>query len=102
MGQLAQRLEGLGQKREGKRPFFPLILFIVGIIGLLLLAQAVRTTHSFSETWNLGLRDVLNEFKRWVVVNRNDHWLFVFFFEPLSAVIDFGLRRVQDLLLWLP
>lgn len=102
MGQLAQRLDGLGQRRGGKRPFLPLILLIIGIVGLLLLAQAVAQTQSFSESWNVGLRDVLNEFKRWVVVNRNDHWLFVFFFEPLSAVIDFGLRRVEDLLLWLP
>lgn len=102
MAQLAQRMAGVGRSRGEKRPFLPLILFVGGVIGLLLLAQAVSQADNFAETWNLGLREVLNGFKQWVVVNRNDHWLFVFFFEPLSAVIDFGLRRVEDVLLWLP
>lgn len=77
-------------------------LFAAGVIVLLLISRWVGQLDTFPETWNLGLRGVLNEFKRWVVVNGNDHWLFVFFFDPLSAVIDFLLRRVEDFLLWLP
>ena len=77
-------------------------LFVAGVVVLLLVSRSVSQLNTFPEAWNAGLRDVLNAFKRWVVVNRNDHWLFVFFFEPLSAVIDFLLRRIEDFLLWLP
>jgi glycine betaine/proline transport system permease protein len=71
-------------------------------ILLFLVARLLTELDAFPESWNLGLRNGLNEFKRWVVVNRNDHWLFIFFFEPLSDVIDFTLRRAEALLLWLP
>lgn len=77
-------------------------LFAAGVVVLLLISHWISQLNIFPDTWNLGLRDMLNEFKRWVVVNGNDHWLFVFFFDPLSAVIDFLLRRVEDFLLWLP
>ncbi len=77
-------------------------LFAAGVVVLLLISQWVSQFNTFPETWNLGLRGVLNEFKRWVVVNGNSHWLFIYFFDPLSAVIDFLLRRVEDFLLWLP
>ncbi|MEZ4867875.1 MAG: ABC transporter permease subunit [Caldilineaceae bacterium] len=79
----------------------PLALW-VGLLLLFVVAQFVPQLHSFPETWNLGLRAPLNEFKRWVVVNRTTHWLFLYGFEPLSAVIDFVLRRAENLLLWLP
>lgn len=77
-------------------------LFSGGIVILLLLSQKLIALDIFPENWNIGLHDLLNEFKRWVVVNRNSHWMFVFFFEPLSSVIDFTLRRIEDFLLWLP
>jgi len=77
-------------------------VFIAGTLLLFLLAQVIPTLDIFPETWNLGLRDLLNTFKKWVVVNRNTHWMFLFFFEPLSDGIDFGLRRAEDLLLWIP
>ncbi|MEM7028520.1 MAG: ABC transporter permease subunit [Chloroflexota bacterium] len=82
---------------------FQAAIYFVVLVGVFaLLADLVTALDVFPETWNIGLRDPLNEFKRWVVVNRNSHWLFVFFFEPLSATIDFILRRVEDVLLWLP
>lgn len=84
------------------RQILPWGLFVIGVIVLLWISQLVNQLDTFPESWHIGLRDVLNEFKRWVVVNRNTHWLFVFFFEPLSGVIDFCLRRIEDFLLWLP
>ncbi|MEJ2747882.1 MAG: ABC transporter permease subunit [Anaerolineae bacterium] len=77
-------------------------LFAAGVAMLLLISHWISQLNIFPDTWNFGLRDVLNEFKRWVVVNGNSHWLFIYFFDPLSAVIDFLLRRVEDFLLWLP
>lgn len=75
----------------------------VGLIALLfLLTPLVTSLNGFPESWNVGLREPLNELKRWVVVNRNSHWIFLFFFKPLSSTIDFVLRRAEALLLWLP
>ncbi len=78
------------------------VLLVVGVLLLVLVARFVAELDGFPDSWNLGLRDPLNSFKRWVVVNRNSHPIFLFFFEPLSAAIDFGLRRVEGFLLWLP
>ena len=78
------------------------IYFIVGLALIYLISQQFEVLKVFSEDWNIGLRNSLNEFKRWVVINRNTHWIFTYFFEPFSAVIDFSLRRVENFLLWLP
>lgn len=81
-------------------------LWVVGgglaLVLVFFVARLLTELDAFPESWNLGLREGLNDFKRWVVVNRNDYWLFVFFFEPLSGAIDFVLRRAEDLLLGLP
>jgi len=80
-----------------------LLALIFGIIYLLFaLAQVASDLDSFSDSWNIGLHEELNELKRWVVVNRNSHFIFTFFFEPLSSFIDFLLRRIEDLLLFVP
>jgi glycine betaine/proline transport system permease protein len=70
------------------------------IIAVLVFAAA--QVGAFPETWNIGLREPLDEFKRWMVANRRTHPMFLYFFEPLSAAIDWGLRRVENFLLWLP
>lgn len=76
------------------------LLPVLLLIAVLLLAAL--EFGRFPEAWNVGLRDPLNEAKRWIVVNRKTHWLFAFIFEPFTAVLDFLIRRVEDLLLWLP
>ena len=76
---------------------------VVSLLLLLLLGAAViPELDLFPESWNIGLREPFNEFKRWVVINRTTHWMFVFFFEPLSNALDFIIRLVENFLLWLP
>ncbi len=77
-------------------------LFALGALIVWLLSLWIDALAVFPESWHIGLREPLNEAKRWVVVNRNSHWLFLYFFTPLSGGIDFFLRRVEDFLLWLP
>lgn len=91
-------------QKESKDRSFLILAVIIGIIiiALYLISRSIPQLNGFAESWNLGLHEELNELKRWVVVNRNSHWLFVYFFEPLSSGIDFFLRRVEDFLLWLP
>ncbi len=98
-------LSSPGRVQQGRngRTIFVWTAIVGGILlALLLLSRAVSELDIFSESWNIGLHEELNELKRWVVVNRNSHWLFIYFFEPLSSFIDFFLRRVEDFLLWVP
>ena len=101
MGQMASSLP-VPRRLDRYRNVIPWLLFVSGIVALLILQRQVTALHTFPESWNLGLSGYLNTFKRWIVVHRNTHWMFVYFFEPLSAVIDFCLRRIEDFLLWLP
>ena len=78
------------------------VILAAVVVGLFLFSRTVSELNTFPADWNLGLRELLNTFKRWVVVNRNTHFMFLFFFEPLSDVIDFCMRRVEDFLLWVP
>lgn len=76
---------------------------VVTLVGLLLLAALLPAElRNFPETWNLRLRDPIDAFQNWVIGNRNTHPMFAFFFDPLSDVIDFGLRQMENFLLALP
>jgi glycine betaine/proline transport system permease protein len=79
-----------------------LALFALGALIVWLLSLRFDALAVFPESWRIELREPLNEAKRWVVLNRSSHWLFLYFFTPLSGGIDFFLRRVEDFLLWLP
>ncbi len=72
------------------------------VLTLAFLIFAAAQVGAFPEAWNMGLRAPLDQFKWWVVANRQTHPIFLYFFEPLSASIDWGLRRVENFLLWLP
>ena len=74
----------------------------VAILALIAAVLAAAQVGTFPESWNIGLRGPLDEFKRWIVGNRQTHPMFLYFFEPLSDAIDWGLRRVEGFLLWLP
>lgn len=78
-------------------------LALAGLLLLYLLLRALPGDFgSFPDAWNLHLRDPIDAFRYWVIGNRNTHWLFAWFFDPLSAGIDWSIRRIEDLLLGLP
>lgn len=86
-----------------KRKFPTLLAIFIGLLALcFIIASMIPQLDVFPESWNIGLRDPFNTFKRWVVVNRTTHWLFLFIFEPFSAILDFIIRLIEDTLLWLP
>jgi len=82
------------------------VIYLAIIMGILLLALLVRVLpldlSEFPEAWNLHLRQPIDEFQRWVIGHRSTHPAFVYFFEPLSDAIDFGIRWVEAFLLELP
>lgn len=78
-----------------------------GMVAVLILFAAVLLSIIFSigtfpETWNLGLRQPIDGFERWVIANRATYPLFVFGFTPFSNFIDGLLRLCEDFLLALP
>ena len=76
---------------------------LVGLALLLIVYNLfVQPIAGFPDGWNIGLRAPLDEFKKWVVGNRATSPIFVFFFEPLSNVMDFVIRGAERFLLWQP
>ncbi len=83
------------------------ILLVLASSGLLILAfillnQNGRLFERFPDAWNIHLREPVDAFKSWVIGNRSTHPLFAWFFDPLSDMIDYSLRRLERFLLWLP
>jgi glycine betaine/proline transport system permease protein len=81
---------------------YSFIILPLLIIFLLVIHHFVQSFGIFPAEWNFGLRQPLDEFKSWVVINRQDHWLFAGFFDPLSYALDHFIRQVEAFLLWLP
>lgn len=81
---------------------FAIWVLLVLSLGLILYNVFVQPVGPFPEAWNLGLREPLDAFKKWVVGARATSPLFVYFFEPISTAVDFTIRRAEALLLWLP
>ena len=48
------------------------------------------------------MADWIDDARRWIINNQTTHWSFSFFFNPVSDSIDWGLRAVERILLWLP
>jgi glycine betaine/proline transport system permease protein len=83
------------------RRYIPALLLGAALL-LILYNVFVQPIGPFPAEWNLHLRVPLDEFKKWVVGNRATSPLFVYFFEPISASVDFMIRRAEAFLLWLP
>ena len=75
----------------------PLIPAILLGAALLLIAYNVfvQPIGAFPGDWNLHLREPLDAFKKWVVGNRATSPVFVYFFEPISALVDFDHPGVR-------
>ena len=93
-----------GLPRPERRVDLP--VYSVVLLLLLLIAMGWRTffpdTVPFPASWNLGLREPLNEVQSWVIGNRATHPLFTYLFRPLSSFIETNLRALEAMLLWLP
>ena len=83
------------------RRYIPAILLGAALL-LILYNVFVQPIGAFPADWNIHLRDPLDAFKKWVVGNRATSPVFVYVFEPISAFVDFVIRRSEAFLLWLP
>src|SRR5258708_29052995 len=93
----------LSRARPNTKSLIGYSLVVVGAGVILALAMLQPpAAGTFPAAWNLHLRDPIDHFQSWVINNRASSPVFVFFFVPLSAVIDWGLRLVENLLLATP
>ena len=86
-----------------RRLLLLLLAALAGLIGLAALLNRLSfNTDTFPAAWNIGLRQPVDAYKSWVIANQTSHPLFIYFFDPFSAAIDFVLRQLEIFLLWLP
>ncbi|MFN8489549.1 MAG: ABC transporter permease subunit [Caldilineaceae bacterium] len=87
-------------------PSKPGLRFLLGVnlvlLGAIVLIVLSRGSTVFPATWNLHLREPIDSFQSWVIGHRATHPLFLYFFNPLSALIDARLRTLEAFLLALP
>jgi glycine betaine/proline transport system permease protein len=76
---------------------------LAAVLTLVVLATLLRRLgllpNPFPAEWDLHLREPIDQFKSWVIAHRTSHPLFLFFFDPLSDLIETGLRGLEQLLL---
>ena len=75
---------------------------VIGLAAIVAAQLALGSVEGFPESWTIGLSDWIDSARRWVINNQTTHWSFSFFFNPVSDVIDWSLRAVERVLLWLP
>lgn len=71
-------------------------------ITVALLVAAQTLGGSFPASWNLGLRDPVNDAQAWIRANRSSHWLFSWIFNPFTATVRGALSGIEAFLGWLP
>lgn len=73
----------------------------LSVAALCALAQ-IFGNRGFPESWNVGLAEPINNVQSWIRDNRSDHWLFTWFFHPLTDVVNLALDSVTSFISWFP
>lgn len=88
------------QVNEGKaRAKLPWLIFTVLLIILPALIRIFSLElTTFPESWNFGLREPIDAFQSWVIVNRADSPWFVWFFDPIKNSINTSVKSLESAL----
>ncbi|MDP2291696.1 MAG: ABC transporter permease subunit [Actinomycetota bacterium] len=62
---------------------------------------AVVLAHEVPEWMDSGIQDWAQDRYKWSIVNRQSAPMFEYFFNPISDFLDWSVRQVESLLLWL-
>lgn len=81
------------------RPTRLMWLALALIAAVIVSVVAPSLFDTFPRALYLGVRPLVDEMQRWVVNNRVTHPIFTYFFNPISAFIDGGVRAAESLLL---
>lgn len=78
------------------------IAWSVAVLALVALQALVGCVSPFPENWNLNLADPIDDAQSWVRDNRDTHWLFNWFLNPIADAFEWSLDHVEQFLLDLP
>ena len=78
------------------------LVALVLVVALWVIKSNQLLPTTFPAEWDLRLREPIDQFKSWVIGNRTSHPLFLYFFDPLSDLIESCLEAVEGFLLLLP
>lgn len=78
------------------------VLAVGAIVVLVLLFRLFTNFDVFPESWDIGLADPIDRARRWLINNQTSHWLYTVFLNPITDVIDWGIRRLESILRWFP
>jgi glycine betaine/proline transport system permease protein len=73
----------------------------LSVVALGALAQLFGN-RGFPKSWNVGLAEPINNVQSWIRDNRSDHWLFTWFFHPLTDLVSLALDSVTSFISWFP
>jgi glycine betaine/proline transport system permease protein len=76
--------------------------FVIAAFCLVTIQVVIGPRSPFPTNWNINLSDPVDDAQSWVRDNRNHHWLFDFILNPVADSFEWGLERVENLVLWLP
>jgi glycine betaine/proline transport system permease protein len=100
------RTQALSERQANPRRQRRILVWLgIGLFFFVLplLSHAVLPkVTTFPESWNIGLREPVDNFQSWVIGNRKDHPVFLYFFNPLSDGIDTLVKGLENLLEALP
>jgi glycine betaine/proline transport system permease protein len=100
------RTQALSERQANPRRQRRILVWLgIGLFFFVLplLSHAVLPkVTTFPESWNIGLREPVDNFQSWVIGNRKDHPVFLYFFNPLSDGIDALVKGLENMLEDLP
>ena len=81
-------------------PVWSIPIGLIALGGLLALLSPTLT-QSWPATWNFGLRQVIDNLQQWIISNRSNSLVFIYFIEPIRLLVDWGVRLLENGLLGL-
>lgn len=82
--------------------FLALLSLTVLVLLLFIFIEQTEDFGDLPNTWEIPMRDRVDDFRSWTVQNRATHPLFTWFFDPIGDFINDTLMLAEDILLWLP
>lgn len=94
--------KAIGLKTASNSRLARFILAVGTIVVLVLVFKLFTNFNVFPESWDIGLADPIDRARRWLINNQTSHWLYTVFLSPITDAIDWGIRRLESVLMWFP
>lgn len=86
------------QPSKARAPFTGIIFLILLIVLPVVTRFLPVSLASFPEAWNFGIRDPIDAFQNWVILNRADSPWFAYIFNPIKDSINASVKGLEGAL----